>query len=218
MKKIKKIIKIFVIGLVCLFISVLIIGFLNPVWETTDAIAFVKSGLDASTKGDTKKFAELSNINEKDLKSGFDESLNDLTQSFDTIKSEKYNKYFSKKNVSDLLKISKYRVESAKETKGGFKVKVIVSPFIGFKHIETELENKLTFENVRNQGVDPENAEEVIAFTYSEMIDLMIENIKNPSYGADKEMNIRVNGNNGDYIISDLDMKECIRALADLPN
>lgn len=213
MKKLKKIMKRSFITIILLFICILILGFFSSQWEPDDAVIFVESALDSVTKGDVKKFSEMADISEKKLKSEYEDELDEFTKIFDSIKSEKYNKRFSKKNVSELLRKTKYHVASAKKTKDGFDVKVIVNPFIGFNSIESELADKITLEALQDAGIDPENEEEVDNFYRSERIDLMIQKIKKPTYGADKEMMVRVKGSNDDYFLSDLDMQKCVGAL-----
>lgn len=119
MKKLKKIMKRSFITIILLFICILILGFFSSQWEPDDAVIFVESALDSVTKGDVKNFSEMADISEKKLKSEYEDELDEFTKIFDSIKSEKYNKRFSKKNVSELLRKTKYHVASAKKLRMG---------------------------------------------------------------------------------------------------
>lgn len=121
------------VGLV--FVSILAVislGACSAEWKTSDAVDYVKTSLNAFTKGDMKKYAEITKQTEKEAKSEYEDGINEMLKSFEGPGVTDSAKAELKTVMLDLLKISKYDVKSAEKIRDGFDVKLTVKPFIGF--------------------------------------------------------------------------------------
>ncbi|GHU42269.1 hypothetical protein FACS1894193_07390 [Bacilli bacterium] len=179
-------------------------------WKASNAEEFVKSSLDAFTKGDTKKYAEVTKQTEKEVKSQFAADIEDLAKSFDGPGVTETTKAELKTMTVDLLKISKYDVKSAEKTKDGFEVKVTVKPFIGFDNLQSELEKQITPETIEKSGVDMTNQSAVSEWAMTITVDIMKKAVQNPTYGPEKEMTVKVDKQDKGYKLSDADMQKVI--------
>ena len=199
------------VGLV--FVSILAVislGACSAEWKTSDAVDYVKTSLNAFTKGDMKKYAEITKQTEKEAKSEYEDGINEMLKSFEGPGVTDSAKAELKTVMLDLLKISKYDVKSAEKTKDGFDVKLTVKPFIGFDNLESELKKQVTPEAIEKSGVDVTNETAVNEWAMGITIDFMKQAVKNPTYGTEKEMTVKVKKQDKVYALSDSDMEKVI--------
>ena len=188
------------VGLV--FVSILAVISLvacSAEWKTSDAVDYVKTSLNAFTKGDMKKYAEITKQTEKEAKSEYEDGINEILKSFEGPGVTDSAKAELKTVMLDLLKISKYDVKSAEKIKDGFDVKLTVKPFIGFDNLESELKKQVTPEAIEKSGVDVTNETAVNEWAMGITIDFMKQAVKNPTYGTEKEMTVKVKGTSNNY-------------------
>ncbi|CCK20263.1 hypothetical protein [Pseudolactococcus laudensis] len=188
------------VGLV--FVSILAVislGACSAEWKTSDAVDYVKTSLNAFTKGDMKKYAEITKQTEKEAKSEYEDGINEILKSFEGPGVTDSAKAELKTVMLDLLKISKYDVKSAEKIKDGFDVKLTVKPFIGFDNLESELKKQVTPEAIEKSGVDVTNETAVNEWAMGITIDFMKQAVKNPTYGTEKEMTVKVKGTSNNY-------------------
>ena len=199
------------VGLV--FVSILAVislGACSAEWKTSDAVDYVKTSLNAFTKGDMKKYAEITKQTEKEAKSEYEDGINEMLKSFEGPGVTDSAKAELKTVMLDLLKISKYDVKSAEKIKDGFDVKLTVKPFIGFDNLESELKKQVTPEAIEKSGVDVTNETAVNEWAMGITIDFMKQAVKNPTYGTEKEMTVKVKKQDKVYALSDSDMEKVI--------
>ena len=155
-----------------------------------DAPAYVQSALDACYKGEFEVYMDFTNSTEEEAKelyeSGLDANMeasgiNDINVSQDL--KDQYRQLFA-----GLLGISKYTVGEAKEDGEGFTVEVSVEPFIMFDTLQDDLIAALS-----NSGLSEDATEdEINAFVYQQMYDLMSAKLNDPTYGDPQTVTVHI--------------------------
>ncbi|GFH41576.1 hypothetical protein Hs30E_01270 [Lactococcus hodotermopsidis] len=183
-------------------------------FSESDATDYVKSSLDAFTKGDLKEYAKITNQTEKAAQTEYDEGINSILTTFDTTGglSDSRKEEF-RSIIIDVVKLSKYDVMSAEKTDKGFSVKVKIKPFTGLETLEDEMMKKLTPEAIAESGVNVEDNAAMLDWVTGIIVDLIKESIANPEYGNAKEMTVEVIKKDKQYNLSNSDMEKLIAAM-----
>lgn len=79
-----------------------------------------------------------------------------------------------------------------------------------FDNLESELKKQVTPEAIEKSGVDVTNETAVNEWAMGITIDFMKQAVKNPTYGTEKEMTVKVKKQDKVYALSDSDMEKVI--------
>lgn len=173
---------------------------------TDDAMDYVQSALDCGYKAEVKKYAEITEMTEKEAKKEYETNLDtimkeagfDDTGVSDELKAD-YRSMFEK-----MLKSANYKVKEAKETEDDeFTVTVEVCPFTAFSTVSDELDQWVTdtYSNVETIPSDEELNEAIMR----KMYEIMSAKLADPTYGdkMEKEVHVKVNKDGAYYIPND---------------
>lgn len=155
-----------------------------------DAPAYVQSALDTCYKGEFKTYMEFTNSTEEEAQALYEDGIDaNLEASGITdlnISQELQDQY--RQLFIDLLSISKYTVGEAKEDGDGFTVEVSVEPFTMFDSLQLDLINAVNTE----EAAALTTADEINAFVYQKMYDLMSSKLSSPEYGDPQTVTVHI--------------------------
>lgn len=155
-----------------------------------DAPDYVKSALDTCYKGEFEAYMEFTNSTEEEAQALYDEGIDANMEASgilnDSISQELQDQY--RQLFIGLLGISKYTVGEAKEDGDGFTVDVSVEPFTMFDNLDQELVDAMTAEDAASLTTE----EELYAFTYQKMYELMSAKLNSPEYGEPQTITVHI--------------------------
>ncbi|EOH91794.1 hypothetical protein [Enterococcus pallens] len=189
---------------------------------TYDASGYVKSMLDAQTRGEYDQYLELTESTKEDAEDLYNKAIEMQMDAIDADAlsdelSEKYEELFKK-----IYKQTKYTVGEAKEgDDDSFTVPVEVETlqlFEGLKEDLADFQKELTTEvmaQMAEDGTAPDE-QELTEKAFQRMYDFLNEKVENPTYGKKSTVEVKVAKNSDDFYEADQsDMEEIEKKLID---
>ncbi len=189
---------------------------------TYDASGYVKSMLDAQTRGEYDQYLELTESTKKDAEDLYNKTIEAQMDAIDADAlsdelSGKYEELFKK-----IFKQTKYTVGEAKEgDDDSFTVPVEVETLKLFEGVEENLaafQEELTTElmaQMAEDGTVPDD-EELNERAFQHLYDFLNEKVENPTYGKKSTVEVKVAKNSDDFYEADQsDMEEIEKKLID---
>ena len=189
---------------------------------TYDASGYVKSMMDAQTKGELDEYVELTESTQKEAEELYKGNIDAQMEGLEGMGlsdelSDNYRELFVK-----VFKNSKYEVGEAEEGDDeSFTVPVTVETFQLFDGVEDELatyqEQMITdlTAQISETGEMPDEAE-ITEDVFQHMYDLLSERVENPTYGEKTTFDVEVTKNaDGIYEADESTMEEIGRKLVD---
>lgn len=155
-----------------------------------DAPAYVKSALDACYKGEFDAYIEFTKSSEEEAKALYEQGLDanmEASGITDANVSQELQDLY-RQLFADLLGISKYTVGEAAEDGDGFTVEVSVEPFTMFDTLAQDLVDAVHAEEA--EGLTTED--ELNAYVYQKMYDLMSAKLSAPEYGEPQTVTVHI--------------------------
>lgn len=182
---------------------------------TYDASGYVKSVLDAQTKGELDEYLELTDSTQKEAEQLYKGNIDTQMESLEGMElsdelADKYRQLFV-----NVFKNAKYEVGEAKEGDDDtFTVPVEVETFQLFAGLDDEMlkfqeEMVAELEAQALAGEAPPNEAEYMERFYQHMYDLLNEKVENPTYGEKTTIKVTVSKNSdGIYEADEKDLEE----------
>lgn len=182
-----------------------------------DASAYVKSYLDAQTKGDVSEYAKITRTSEEDIINAYNEGIETELSAFDSFNLSETQKDNFRTLFKDIYSKFQYEVgEATKNSDGSYTVPVTTKKLIIFDTIIEDSQNYIMDYAKSNPSASQTDLYGAICdFMYTELS----ENIENPQYGEEQVINVQVTKTDDNkYILSDQEIQKLIYAMMDTEN
>lgn len=184
-----------------------------------DASKYVKSSLDAMTKGDFAEYMKMTQISESQAQSDYKlrirNDVDSLTGSF-MLSSDMKDKFTT--IFQDIYKKCKYEVgEAVKNDDGSYSVPVTAYKMKVFANLVNETTEKAT-EKMKDNSTS-KSSSEVRKLTAECLAEVLSEHIKNVEYGESTTVTIKVAPTSADskiYSASETDFQKLLQAMMDV--
>jgi hypothetical protein len=182
-------------------------------WKESDAVNYIKSALDAASKGEYKEYAKITKQTEAEAKEEYLTGIDSAVSSFAGMGFSEGQQDDLKQMVIDLYKGFKYDVKGATKEGDNFKVTVEIEPFTGFADIQNEIKAGATREAAEAAGVDLSNTQAVTEWSIGLALDIMKGHVANPTYGDKQELTVTITKLNNVYQVSPIEIQNLMLSL-----
>jgi len=194
---------------IILLLMILTMGILSGCgMSEEEASEYVKASLDAAYKGEFDDFVSITDSTPEGAKAMYEENIVHTMEAagfneknLDAELIEKYEQFFL-----EAMNIADYTIGEAYDTPDGdYEVEVIVRPLKIFEGIDEAVTDGV-LSRIEKAKKHP-TEKQITKISFEVMYDILSEKIKNPEYGEEKAVVIRLHKNEkGMYMISEEDM------------
>lgn len=182
-----------------------------------DASAYVKSYLDALTKGEISEYAKITNTPEEDIINAYNEGIEAEINAINIYNLSEAQKNNFRTLFKDIYSKFQYDVgEAIKNSDGSYTVPVTTNKLIVFGTIMTDAQTYIMSYAKSNPSASETDLYSAICdFICTELT----KNIANPQYGEEQIINVQVTKTQDNkYILSETEIEKLIYSMLDSEN